>query len=352
MADTKKAFARAGLEALYFIGMHHLARPLFGGVGAILSIHHVRPRRKVAFQPNRGLEVSPRFLDAAIGELRRWKIDVVSLDEMHRRLTERDFKRRFVCFTLDGGYSDHKEWAYSIFKKHDAPFAMFLPTSFADRRGDLWWQVLEAVVAKTDEILMLMNGREQRIECADVAEKERVYAGIYDWLMRRETDDEIRESVRDLAARYHVDIPEICNRECLTWEQLGEIAYDPLVTVGAHSVTFPVLSKIPAARAASELNMSRAVIEGVLGNAPAHLAYPFGERDTAGLREFKIASDLGFMTGFTARPGMLYPGHANHLHALPRIALGGKYRNLRQLRVLLSGLPTTLGNGFRRINAS
>ena len=57
------------------------------------------------------------------------------------------------------------------------------------------------MVAKTDEVLMLMNGREQRIECADVAEKERVYTGIYNWLMRRETDEEIRESVRDLAAR-------------------------------------------------------------------------------------------------------------------------------------------------------
>ena len=352
MAGVKSTFIRAGLESLYFSGLHHLARPLLAGAGAILSIHHVRPRRKAAFQPNRNLEVSPRFLDAALGHFRRWKIDVVSLDEMHRRLTGRDFKRRFVCFTLDGGYADHKEWAAAIFKKHDAPFAMFLPTSFADRRGELWWQVLEDVVAKTDEVLMLMNGREQRIECADLAEKERVYAGIYDWLMRRETDEEIRESVRDLAARYHVDIPEICNRECLTWDQIGEIARDPLVTVGAHSVAFPVLSKISAAKAQSEMKMSRAVIEGALGHAPDYVAYPFGERDTAGEREFRMAGELGFKAGFTRRSGLIYPDHANHLHALPRVTLTASYRKPRHLRVLLSGLPSALSRGPRRVDVT
>jgi hypothetical protein len=30
----KKTIIRGGLETLYFSGMHHLMRPLFGGVGA------------------------------------------------------------------------------------------------------------------------------------------------------------------------------------------------------------------------------------------------------------------------------------------------------------------------------
>ena len=145
MARLKRAFARAGFDTLYFSGMHHLMRPLLGGVGAILSIHHVRPRAKAAFQPNRQDDISPRLLDALVPKLRRWKIDIVSLDEMHRRLTEHDFKRRFVCFTLDGAYNDHKEWAWSIFRKHQAPFALFVPTSFPDRRGELWWLALEMV---------------------------------------------------------------------------------------------------------------------------------------------------------------------------------------------------------------
>lgn len=305
MARLKRAAARAGFEALYFSGLHHLLRPLLGGAGAILSIHHVRPRSKAAFQPNRQLEVSPRLLDALVVQLRRWNIDIVSLDEMHQRLTERDFARRFVCFTLDGAYNDHKEWAWPIFKQHQAPFALFVPTSFPDRRGELWWLALESVVAKTDQILMLINGREERIMCGSVAEKERIYHELYHYLRRLDTDEEIRVAVRDLCARYHVDMPGLCNRNCMSWDDVAGIARDPLATIGAHSVNFPLLPKIPEAKALSEIRMSRAVIEGALGKAPAHLAYPFGDREAAGEREFQMAAELGFKTALTTRSGLL-----------------------------------------------
>jgi peptidoglycan/xylan/chitin deacetylase (PgdA/CDA1 family) len=318
--------------------MHHLLRPLFGGAGAILSIHHVLPRSKAAFAPNRQLDVSPRLLDTLLARLRRWKIDIVSLDEMYRRLTERDFARRFVSFTLDGAYNDHKEWAWPIFKKHEAPFALFVPTSFPDRRGELWWLALESVVAKTDQILMLINGREERILCGSVVEKERIYHELIQYLRRLETDEEIRVAVRDLCARYHVEMPELCNRHCMSWDDVAEVARDPLATIGAHSVSFPLLPKIPEARALSEIRMSRAVIEGALGKAPAHLAYPFGDRNAAGEREFRMAAELGFKTALTARPGLLYSGHASQLMSLPRITMQARYRP-RHLRVMLSGAP-------------
>jgi peptidoglycan/xylan/chitin deacetylase (PgdA/CDA1 family) len=338
MARLKRAVARAGFETLFFSGMHHLLRPLFGGVGAILSIHHVRPRAKAAFAPNRQLDVSPRLLDTLLARFRDWKIDIVSLDEMHRRLIERDFARRFVCFTLDGAYDDHKEWAWPIFKKHEAPFALFVPTSFPDRRGELWWLALESVVAKTDQILMLINAREERILCRGVAEKERIYHELYHYLRRRETDEEIRVAVRDLCARYHVDMPELCHRYCMNWDDVAAIARDPLATIGAHSVNFPVLPKTSEAKALSEIRMSRAVIEGALGKAPAHLAYPFGDRNAAGEREFRMAAELGFKTALTARPGLLHPSDADQLMSLPRITMQAHYRP-RHLRVMLSGAP-------------
>ena len=71
LAGLKKVVLRSGMEALYFSGAHRLLRPLLGGVGAILTLHHVRPPRADAFQPNRLLEVSPAFLEDVIRGLRR-----------------------------------------------------------------------------------------------------------------------------------------------------------------------------------------------------------------------------------------------------------------------------------------
>jgi peptidoglycan/xylan/chitin deacetylase (PgdA/CDA1 family) len=114
-------------------------RPFWGGVGFVLMLHHVRPARADEFQPNRSLEVTPEFLAQTVGWLRREGIDIVSLDEMHRRLIECKFDRRFACITLDDGYRDNRIWAYPIFKRYEAPFAIYIPTSFPERRGNLWW---------------------------------------------------------------------------------------------------------------------------------------------------------------------------------------------------------------------
>src|SRR5215510_14589761 len=106
VVPANKTLIRAGLEALYFTGSHLALRPFFGVVGAILMLHHVRPARSEAFQPNRLLEVTPEYLEKVIVSLRRADVDLVSLDEAHRRLAGQVFWRRFVCFTLDDGYRD------------------------------------------------------------------------------------------------------------------------------------------------------------------------------------------------------------------------------------------------------
>src|SRR5882757_5975174 len=95
-----KSLIRTGLETLYFSGAHLMMRPFVAGVGAILTLHHVRPPRPDRFQPNRLLEVTPQFLENVVRLLRRSPLDLVSLDEMHRRLSAGDVQRRFVCITV------------------------------------------------------------------------------------------------------------------------------------------------------------------------------------------------------------------------------------------------------------
>jgi peptidoglycan/xylan/chitin deacetylase (PgdA/CDA1 family) len=140
MAGLKQTIIRGGLESLYFTGAHWALKPVVGGIGAILTLHHVRPPRPGRFQPNRILEVTPRFLTRVVKLLGRSGIDVISLDEMYRRMAERDFGRRFVCLTFDDGYRDNLEYAYPILREAGFPFAVYVPTSFPDRLGELWWR--------------------------------------------------------------------------------------------------------------------------------------------------------------------------------------------------------------------
>ena len=352
MAGLKKVVLRGAMEALYFTGAHHLLRPLLGGVGAILTLHHVRPPRADAFQPNRLLEVTPAFLEDVLRVLRGADIEVITLDEMHRRLTERDFRRRFVCFTFDDGYRDNLQYALPILQKYDAPFALYLPTSFPDRLGELWWLTLEHAIARSHRISLVMDGADRRYDCDSAEAKYELYEHLYWWLRGLDSEDDLRRAVNDLGARYGVDQAALRDALCMTWAEIDTVAAHPLATIGAHTVNHVMLRKASDAAVRREMRESAAVIEAALGERPAHFSYPVGDRTSAGRREFEIAAELGFKTAVTTRPGVLFHEHVAHLTALPRISLNGEYQRARYAKVLISGAATALWNRFRRVDAA
>jgi peptidoglycan/xylan/chitin deacetylase (PgdA/CDA1 family) len=293
------------------------------------------------------------FFEAVLQRLKRSRIDVITLDEMHRRFVENDFKRRFVCITFDDGYKDLARWAHPLLKKYELPYALYIPTSFPDRIGELWWLALEAVVALNDRIGMVINGEQQYFDARNVSEKRELYDAIYGYLRSMKTEDQVRKTVRDLCATYRVDIPEICRDLCMDWEEIAQLAEDPLVTIGAHTVNHMMLKKVASdTTVRAEMEMSRSVLEAALGKRPEHLAYPVGDVTSAGPREFRIAAELGFKTAVTTRPGVLFRKHREHLMALPRLSVNGEYQSQRYVKVLMSGSATALWNRFRRVNAA
>ena len=167
-----------------------------------------------------------------------------------------------------------------------------------------------------------------------------------------DSENELRDAVRDLGARYGVDSAAICNELCMTWEEIVEVARDRLATIGAHTVNHVMLRKATDDAVRSEMQLSATTIEAALGKRPRHFSYPVGDRTSAGPREFRIAAEVGFATAVTTRPGVLFPEHAAHLTALPRISLNGEYQQRRYAKVLLSGAATALWNGFRRVDAA
>jgi peptidoglycan/xylan/chitin deacetylase (PgdA/CDA1 family) len=112
------------------------------------------------------------------------------------------------------------------------------------------------------------------------------------------------------------------------------------------------LAKQTEETASKEIATSRARIEAAVQRPVVHLAYPYGDRNSAGAREFALARSAGFKTAVTTRPGMIFPESVDHLTALPRVSLNGNYQDTRIFPVLTSGAATAMWNGFRRIDAA
>jgi peptidoglycan/xylan/chitin deacetylase (PgdA/CDA1 family) len=326
------------LEFAYFSGLAWLKGRRTGGAGVILRFERVRPRRSERFQPLESHEITPEFLERTIRALKRWKFDIVSMDEVCRRAVTPASPRRFVCLTFDGGYRDAMTSAYPLLAKHGVPFTLYLPTSFPDGLGEAWWLALEKVIAKENRLSLIMDRKEQRFDIGDASSKYELYEFLAGWL-RSLPPPELSSAIYDLCKRYSVDLVALSREASIGWDDLAKLAADPLVTIGSATVNYPILSTLKDVVALREITMGRAVAEAAFRREVRHFAYPFGDRTSWRRKHAAIAAEAGVASAVSAISGVVEAEGRTDLHALPRIAWDGRQRSLRVMRVMLSGIP-------------
>ena len=340
---VKAATIAAGLGLFRATGLHHAMRA--GGCGVILMFHHVRPWVERAFAPNRALEITPDFLDALLARVAQ-SHDIVSLDEGLARLAA-PRGRRFAVLTFDDGYRDFADFAWPVLRRHAAPFTLFVTSGFADGTAQPWWIALEAAIAAQDVITITLGERTHRLAAHTTMAKARTYRTLFPWLRARPAAER-DAALRALGGGGFAAAASLC----MGWPMLRTLAADPLCALGAHTITHPALTQLSDHEAAHELEASRCRIAAETGVQPRALAYPFGDSAAAGPREFALAASRGFSAALTTRPGLLYPVHAAYRAALPRLAVDGRWATLDAFDVLLSGAPTWVWNGGRRLNVT
>jgi peptidoglycan/xylan/chitin deacetylase (PgdA/CDA1 family) len=321
------------LELGYFSGHAWFKRK---GAGVIVRFERVRARKASRFQPLRSCEITPAFLDRAIRALKRWKYEIISIDEVCRRGVTLAAPHRFVCLTFDGGYKDIITSAYPVLSRHRVPFTVYVPTAFPDGIGEAWWLALEQVIARDRRISLVMGRQERHFDVPGMAEKYELYDYLSRWMRSLEPAD-LSAAIKDLCTRYAVDLAALSREAALDWGDLTKLAADPLVTLGGATVNFPVLSNMKDAAALKEMTMGRVVMETALRREVRHFAYPFGDQQSWHRKHMAMAEEAGFVSAVSAIPGVIEPAGNTPLLALPRMTWDGRSNSLRAMRVLLSG---------------
>jgi peptidoglycan/xylan/chitin deacetylase (PgdA/CDA1 family) len=156
-----------------------------------------------------------------------------------------------------------------------------------------------------------------------------------------------RAILREFAAVAGVDPAGPGRKTLMSWEEIRGIAKHPLVSIGAHTVNHYNLKRLPEEKARREMTDVVTLLRAELGEAPRHLAYPYGYASAVGCREVELAKEAGYASAVTTRHGILRTGHADHLLALPRISVNGRYQRVAHVRTMLSGITTPLANRGR-----
>ncbi|MBN9006587.1 MAG: polysaccharide deacetylase family protein [Rhizobiales bacterium] len=336
MPSANGVLTAAGLELAYFSGLARLFERRAGGTGVILRFERVRPEQAGRFQPLRAHDIAPEFLDRLVRALRRWKFDLVSLDEMCARTRRPTAPGRFAALTFDGGYRDVLTHGYPVLAKHDVPFAVYIPTAFPDGVGEAWWLALPEIVARHDRISLVMDGQEQHFNAADIAAKHELYDFLANW-MQTLAPAALSAAVNDLCRRYSVDLAALSRDAFMTWQDVEKLATDSRITIGSATVNYPVLAALPDDAARRDIEMGKAVTEAVTGREVRHFAYPFGHPGSFDARHGLMAEQAGFVSAVSNVSGVIRPDGRSELYALPRVGWNAQ-RSLRTLRVRLSGL--------------
>lgn len=349
MIDTGEAIRKLALNVARLSGLAPLARPLVGGVGAILMLHRVTSAVDRPEGVNRHLAITPQFLDAVIADMKASGYQFVTMDEVVERLRRGTGGPQFATITADDGYRDNLTEALPILERHGAPITIYVAPRLTDRSTFLWWVVIDDLVEKVESLSVPKAKGDIVVDCSTPAQKLAANTFLHNHLVTA-VDEECRHGfIADLAARYGVDPYAPSVATLMDWDEIRTVSKSPLVTIGAHSVSHLNLKRLSEDAARREIAAAPAIIAEQTGLMPRHMAYPYGYAQAVGGREVELAGEAGFASAVTTRHGVLRAEHADHLHALPRISLNGRYQRLEHLRTMLTGVTTPLANAGKMV---
>lgn len=232
-------------QALATLGYYRalLARTPFPGV-AVFAYHGLRndalPDGAMRFE---SLHVRARRFAEQCAAIRDLGCTPLSFGEWRETARHTHVPRSSVMLTFDDGYRSVLTHALPILERYEIPALVFACTGAMERRERFWY---DALAEREGE------------DAVDAAKS----LDIPTW----------RAAIGRTAMLVTGDDPHAP----LTVDELRTLAAHPLITIGAHTVSHPILARAPLPIQADEIGESKARLEEWVGRPIRAFAYPTG----------------------------------------------------------------------------
>jgi peptidoglycan/xylan/chitin deacetylase (PgdA/CDA1 family) len=121
---------------------------------------------------------------------------------------------------------------------------------------------------------------------------------------------------------YTANIGQNTGRSHVTWEQLRQMAADPLIAIAAHSLTHPAdLRELPDDKLQAEVVGSKQLLQSELGIPIRYFTYPEGKYDQRVAKSVQSAGYLAALTMSNVDEG--FAGESESLLAIKRFGQSG-----------------------------
>lgn len=220
----------------------------------------------------------------------RYKI--ISAEHIEDLISGSDNLDNRVILTIDDGWKSTYDYFYPMCKKHNIPVTIFVSPQVAKKEENLWFYKLRYC----DKDKIVKDLVEQCYFTNEICNYH-----LEDVLKELQID----EVNRIIDAHLLQQPPRgFCNVD-----ELRDMYQSGLVTIGAHTLTHPILASESQERANKEIYGSIQELSAILQAEVSLFAYPNGLRGLDfGKREMLICKENGIKWAFSVDPGILLKG--------------------------------------------
>ena len=249
-----------------------------------------------------GLVVNSHFFDEQMKYITD-NYNLISLDQAVHLLEMDEIHGSHVAITFDDGYRDNLINAYPILKRYNAPATIFICCD-AVEKGNIDLNLMDHAIMFSSSsfldleefglgIIPIETSIEKNLACINL----RIFLKNADHSFRKLVIQHITSSSK-----------EECPRAMLKWEEVEKLLKDGLVTIGAHTVSHPILSKISIEDARFEVFESKRIITEKTGFEVSLFAYPNGRSGDFDDKTVALVKAAGFKAACSTISGINIPG--------------------------------------------
>ena len=267
--------------------------------GLILGFHRVTTLRNDPYR----LAVPPELFREQLRYLNA-TCEMVPLSELAR-----PGSARRVALTFDDGYLDNVVESLPILKETESPATFFVTSAKLGATREFWWDELEQLVFGLPALQSSVHiggsqggtSLEVKLDLTTSAAQLHTLMHIHS-LLKPLPISVIEAAIDELADRFHFQATYRRSHALMTAEDVRAAADDPLVEIGGHSETHPVLTLLSEERAREEVAGSRLRLQTVSGCQVTSFCYPYGAHDP---RVARLVREGGYLRGCASDPGFV-----------------------------------------------
>ena len=228
-------------------------------------------------------EIPPQRLAGFVDAIR--PAQVVPLSELVQRSRQHKSTSGLFAITVDDGVGDNVRALARLFIAREWPATFYLPTAYIDTAEGMafqWWRSLKPLLPRRR--IDLKSGVIDLSGPSAVDELTTKMERLWHSEHRSSYFPMTMELADLVAQEMDVSRDAISPPEPISWPEVTELGRNDLIRFESHGVTHTAMSALSAPDLEFEMKHSRDVVTEHTGRPCRHLAYPFGSRQSIGMR--------------------------------------------------------------------